>query len=368
MRKLTGAVRVLGLTLCLGWGSTSIAAAQEDELDCIDFEFQEEAQAALDADPSDPNGLDPGGDGIACALLPSRDGTGGDATPVADEDALDATVTPTAAGQTGNDDSNATERDRERKQEERRAARQEERDAEAEATPTPDAGNGNQENRDRQRNRNGDAVEESTCDDFATQEEAQDAFDANPGRLADLDSDGDSLACAEGDDVTLPSERDDGTGGLLVCDDFLTQEEAQAAFDDDPADLADLDTDGDGRACARGDNVTLPSEEDDTRRVSASDLDCIDFDTQEEAQDELDADPDDPNNLDPSGDGFACSELPSEDGRTRVTTVPSTGSGPGPVGDSWPVAAAFGGVTVAIALGGLGRRLRSSDRWSTRAA
>ena len=39
-------------------------------LDCGDFSTQEDAQAVLDADPSDPNYLDGDGDGIACEALP----------------------------------------------------------------------------------------------------------------------------------------------------------------------------------------------------------------------------------------------------------------------------------------------------------
>lgn len=41
------------------------------DLDCSDFATQEEAQAVLNADPSDPNRLDAEGDGIACETLPS---------------------------------------------------------------------------------------------------------------------------------------------------------------------------------------------------------------------------------------------------------------------------------------------------------
>lgn len=43
------------------------------DLDCADFETQEEAQAVLDADRSDPHGLDGEGDGIACESLPAAD-------------------------------------------------------------------------------------------------------------------------------------------------------------------------------------------------------------------------------------------------------------------------------------------------------
>src|SRR5215207_3430192 len=49
-----------------------IQLAQADDLDCADFETQEEAQAVLDEDPADPNNLDPNQDGVACALLPSK--------------------------------------------------------------------------------------------------------------------------------------------------------------------------------------------------------------------------------------------------------------------------------------------------------
>lgn len=65
------------------------AAIAQDTLNCDDFEFQEDAQAELDADPSDPHGLDGNdNDGIACEDLPSR----GDAA------TTDTDVTEGAAG------------------------------------------------------------------------------------------------------------------------------------------------------------------------------------------------------------------------------------------------------------------------------
>jgi hypothetical protein len=51
----------------------SSTPTQADDLDCEDFETQEEAQAVLDEDPTDPNNLDPNRDGTACGLLPSAD-------------------------------------------------------------------------------------------------------------------------------------------------------------------------------------------------------------------------------------------------------------------------------------------------------
>ena len=66
------ALATAGLTLAL----TGTASAAD--LDCSDFATRAEAQAVLDADRSDPNGLDRDGDGVACESLPSggnEDGT-----------------------------------------------------------------------------------------------------------------------------------------------------------------------------------------------------------------------------------------------------------------------------------------------------
>lgn len=63
------------------------AAMAQDELNCDDFNSQEEAQAELDADPSDPHGLDADNDGIACEEL----STAGDGGAADDDGAADAT-------------------------------------------------------------------------------------------------------------------------------------------------------------------------------------------------------------------------------------------------------------------------------------
>ena len=42
------------------------AAAQTDQFDCASFGSQQSAQAELERDPSDPNNLDPDGNGRAC--------------------------------------------------------------------------------------------------------------------------------------------------------------------------------------------------------------------------------------------------------------------------------------------------------------
>jgi len=51
------------------------ASAQQRDLDCADFATQADAQAVFDRDRSDPHGLDPDGDGVACESagpIPSR--------------------------------------------------------------------------------------------------------------------------------------------------------------------------------------------------------------------------------------------------------------------------------------------------------
>lgn len=42
------------------------AGAASGDLDCSDFSTQSQAQGVYDSNPSDPNGLDRDGDGIAC--------------------------------------------------------------------------------------------------------------------------------------------------------------------------------------------------------------------------------------------------------------------------------------------------------------
>lgn len=62
------------LSILFMFGTTqSVFAA--DDLNCSDFDTQPEAQAHLDADPDDPDGLDRDGDGIACENLPQGNAT-----------------------------------------------------------------------------------------------------------------------------------------------------------------------------------------------------------------------------------------------------------------------------------------------------
>ncbi len=68
-----------GVGLRMAWEAMPEARAQE--LNCADFDFQEEAQAVYNQDPSDPEGLDgppgnasAGTPGVACESLPRRGG------------------------------------------------------------------------------------------------------------------------------------------------------------------------------------------------------------------------------------------------------------------------------------------------------
>lgn len=232
-----------------------------DDLDCEDFDFQEEAQEELDANPSDPNALDPNEDGIACALLPAR------------ESAQEADVEIAQDADTEAD----------------RAARQAEREAR------------------RNESEPGNSAEASgetisvTCENFATQEDAQAAFDIDAAGLASLDPDGNGVACEE----------------LPVANPDVAAEGAEEAREERRNRRNQEEANG-GQAVDEA--VDQPAQ------VNVrEDLDCIDFQFQEEAQSILDRDAGDPFNLDPNGDGFACSSLPSA--TPQIIQVPRTGAG-----------------------------------------
>jgi hypothetical protein len=108
-------------------------------------------------------------------------------------------------------------------------------------------------------------------------------------------------------------------GEDATCSDFVNQAAAQTALDADPRDPGGLDVDLDGIACETP-FVTpvVPDAEPTTSpetpaALDTPDVDCADFEFQEDAQVLLDHIADDPYNLDPSGDGLACTSLPSRD-------------------------------------------------------
>ncbi len=226
-------------------------------------------------------------------------------------------------------------------------------------------------------------VEDTDCIDFATQEQAQAVYDADPSDPFNLDPNGDGIACSAlpsqadlGDDAASPDDaaaedeprrnrrnQDDASAtddAAFSCD-VISQEEAQTLLDDDPSDPFGLDPDGDGIAC-ESDEFAPPADEADddranrrnrnrndgqteTAQITAppADLDCINFTYQEEAQLVLDDDPSDPYNLDPNDDGFACTSLPTR--FVQVSAVPTTGAGSSAV----PAAAAIAALLAALA-------------------
>ncbi|MDQ7803936.1 excalibur calcium-binding domain-containing protein [Amycolatopsis sp. A133] len=73
-RVLTTAAAVAGFALLgpVPFASAQLATPLAGDKNCPDFQYQEDAQAVLDATPGDPNGLDRDKNGIACESLPHR--------------------------------------------------------------------------------------------------------------------------------------------------------------------------------------------------------------------------------------------------------------------------------------------------------
>ena len=68
-----------GLAAAIVAASLTFAGpAEADSHNCSDYATQQEAQAALEANPSDPDGLDRDDDGIACEGLPGGNGSDDD--------------------------------------------------------------------------------------------------------------------------------------------------------------------------------------------------------------------------------------------------------------------------------------------------
>jgi len=99
------------------------------------------------------------------------------------------------------------------------------------------------------------------------------------------------------------------------CSDFQSQAEAQRELERNPSDPSNLDGDGDGLACE-----TYLYNDGGGGGGGGGDLDCADFATHGAAQRELAKDRTDPNNLDADDDGRACEDLIGEgrEGRPPV--------------------------------------------------
>lgn len=152
----------------------------------------------------------------------------------------------------------------------------------------------------------------------------------------------------------------------LDCRDFASQAAAQAELRSDPSDPNNLDAEDDGVACETF-PYTEGTPRDETpvspAKSPVGDSDCEDFATQAEAQRAFNQDPSDPNNLDSDNDGTACEDFFGGSGKdqyTEKTTVventeeivnipkknlPNTGGRFVPV---WPISALLLGSGVAM--------------------
>jgi hypothetical protein len=136
----------------------------------------------------------------------------------------------------------------------------------------------------------------------------------------------------------------------VACEDLPSA--ADEAQDDTEADANNENANGKQKRNRRNRDQQTQDETvvDTPTTVGKEDLDCIDFEFQEDAQAIFNSDPSDPFNLDPNGDGFACSSLPSRE--PRISQVPRTGAGgAAPATDIWLI-----GGTVLAGLAALGMR------------
>lgn len=222
MRHLVGFVGFgVAILAMLVMGLIQPVGAQETPITCALFETQPEAQATLDQNPLFGENLDPDGNGVACEELPETD-----------------------------------------------------------PSPTGDF---------------------TSCDQFESREDAQRELNARSDdsleRRFALDPDGDGMACED----TFGVGDGEQPENLRTCDDFASQEEAQAYVDNEATDLqgAILDPDGDFLAC----------EDAFGGQVAVDPFDCGMFGSRERAQAALDADAELAEFLDEDGDGVACEEL-----------------------------------------------------------
>lgn len=159
------------------------------------------------------------------------------------------------------------------------------------------------------------------CSDFTTKRSAQSVlsqslFSTEKDDRFRLDSDNDGIACEtpqnsrNAEDGTILGA---STGGDLDCMDFPSQKAAQKHLRNNPSDPNGLDPETNGIAC---EITSAPYEDhdfDDELVIAArsdADLDCKDFEYQQEAQAIYDRDESDPNRLDKQGNEVACESLP----------------------------------------------------------
>ncbi|OLZ59744.1 excalibur calcium-binding domain-containing protein [Amycolatopsis keratiniphila] len=120
----------------------------------------------------------------------------------------------------------------------------------------------------------------------------------------------------------------------LNCRDFQYQEDAQAELEKDRSDPHNLDDDNDGIACeTRPKRGTATSKTITPAPVPTfKDKDCADFPSQAAAQAELKKNPRDPHKLDGDHDGYACESRfgePAKSGQVKVKPVGGVATGGG---------------------------------------
>ena len=195
------------------------------------------------------------------------------------------------------------------------------------------------------------------CADFATQTGAQALL--GPEDSSGLDKDRNGKAC----ETETGGKAEDGTrlaaktGGDLDCIDFSSQKAAQARLKARPSDADKLDLDNDGVTCQI---VPVPYKDGASDRTpvvaakSSADLDCGDFEHQQEAQMILLRDESDPNELDDNKNGLACEEeLPGFAANEEVIEADRVSASipPGGGPDPWLFLAILGGLAGPGALG-----------------
>jgi hypothetical protein len=100
-RALTTAAAVAGFALLgpVPFASAQLATPLTGDVDCKNFQYQEEAQDVLDATPGDPYHLDDDKDGIACESLAHRPKRPSTTTSTAKKPTPPKTATEKAGGQ-----------------------------------------------------------------------------------------------------------------------------------------------------------------------------------------------------------------------------------------------------------------------------
>ena len=182
--------------------------AQAQDLNCReDFTYQEDAQAVLAADPTDPNNLDSNHDGVACETLPHRPAAGTSADETTSTTTETATTQPAALVAA---DSSATVTTDDTTTDSRTAT--------STATGTDTT-----------------STTSTTTTDTTTTTSGSDDSSSDSNSGSDSDSDDSSSNTSSGDDKD--------------CADFASQADAQAALDAEPSDPDNLDADDDGIAC-----------------------------------------------------------------------------------------------------------------------